>query len=272
MRKTPLRPGSPPARKTGLRAKPFNPADPFGLRRREEITIITREDAARILRKATRKAEAKAASRAKRTRREQIQRMERFGTYAWLIRVLPCAGCYPTMYKGSIALEKTVAAFAEFTGKRHMAQSEAAHLKSVGAGGLADGNLLPLCAKCHRLAPNAIHNVPASEFANRIGLPLASTAKAIAATPQGKALLSIDKRAVKALRDLTVHAIAPNAWRVTGGETPGGHVVTGNGSNPPSCTCQFARSHPAQVCKHRIAVRLYEGARLDTVLREVVAA
>jgi hypothetical protein len=260
MKRTPLRPGSPPVRKTGLRGKkPLRSGSWTAV-----ATAIAKADRAH-------RDEGAAEARQRKTRREQIQRMERFGTYAWLIRVLPCAGCYPTMYRGSVALERTVAAFAEYATNFRMRQSEAAHLKSVGAGGLADGNLLPLCANCHRLGDSALHFIGPSAFANRIGLPLAITAEAIAATPQGKALLSIDKRAAKALRDLTVVQVGPRTWHVTGGQTPGGHVVTRNAGFEP-CRCPFAHSHPSQVCKHRIAVRLYEGARLETVLREAVAA
>jgi hypothetical protein len=194
--------------------------------------------------------------------------MERFGTYAWLIRVLPCAACYPTMYKGRLNVLKTVEAFAEFTLKRHMRQSEPAHLKSVGAGGLADTNLVPLCAKCHRLSPLALHNVGPSTFASNKGIALGITAQEIATTPTGKALLSIDRRAVKAL-SLTVEKLSPHTWSVAGGTKPGGQTVI-RYKGYPSCTCDFAKK-TAHTCKHQIAVRLYEGARLDTVLREVVA-
>jgi hypothetical protein len=96
-------------------------------------------------------------------------------------------------------------------------------------------------------------------------------ARWIAATREGRSILSIDRRVLKAL-SLRVEDLALGEYHVTGGDNPQGQYVNRN-AGFPACSCEDHLARGERSCKHICAVRLHVDAEpVESVLHDLLVA
>lgn len=248
MRRTPLSRGSAPKRYARLRSHPAS-------RRCNDARCPCNRHPERMERAAA---------------RERMRKQQQFGAYAWLIRALPCAACNPAPYGAPGLVARLVRETLPQIGR--VRRSEAAHVvHSVGADGGKPEHLAPLCAGCHRTDRKSWHNAGCRVFASEYHIDMPQVARWIAATREGRAILSIDRRVLKAL-SLRVEEMAPGAYHVTGGDNPQGQYPNRN-AGYPACSCEDHLGRGERCCKHICAVRLHaDGEPVESVLRDLLVA